>query len=149
MDRLMSTKLTERGNVNRLDDYPVYADRYGTPPLDVADRFLRQVRAESGRNPYTGHRPGGDPVQEHSAGDLYPYVIAVVESPERGREYEIVGPKVGSGWRFKRADDAERCAKNWKDWWERRPRPRPTKTLGDYLANKYAIPYPDSEGGEQ
>lgn len=42
------------------------------------------------------HRPGGDPVQMHSAGDYYPVVVAVVdtlvEMPHgtgRSRRYEI------------------------------------------------------------
>lgn len=42
---------------------------------------------------YQGHLSGGNPVQRHSAGEHYPYVIAVVER-DGGlvRWYEVTGP---------------------------------------------------------
>lgn len=125
--------------------------------VDAALRYARMSpveRAMSGADTRDlgaaprGHRPGGDPVQQHSAGDLYPFVIAVHESPAYGRRYEVLGPKLGSGWWFTRNEDAEKCARGMKQGWERARRYRQQRTLGDYLANKYDLPYPDSDGGE-
>lgn len=86
-----------------------------------------------------GHRPGGDPVQQHSAGDLYPFVIAVLEEngDPRTRRYEVLGPKLDSGYWWNSPEDAENAARQLKQAWERRP--RPVRTLGDYLANKYDV----------
>ena len=57
-----------------------------------------------------GHLPNGNPVQRHSAGEHYPYVIVVVESPAE-RRYEVIGPRLGSGYRFATAEAAEACAR--------------------------------------
>lgn len=95
---------------------------------------------------YLGHRPGGDPVQRHSAGEFYPFVIAVDENPIGGRWYTVLGPRLRSGWRFHAAEDAERCARGWKRAHDSRP--RPIQTLGEYIA-RYAPALSDSDGGEQ
>lgn len=41
---------------------------------------------------YLGHLPGGNPVQAHSAGEHYPFVIAAVENGTGARWYEVTGP---------------------------------------------------------
>lgn len=41
---------------------------------------------------YLGHLPGGNPVQAHSAGEHYPFVIAAVENGAGSRWYEVTGP---------------------------------------------------------
>lgn len=67
-----------------------------------------------------GHLPNGNPVQRHSAGEHYPYVIVVVESRPHPRMdpvrwYDVVGPG-DLGYRFATAEAAEdfarSCARN-------------------------------------
>ena len=41
-----------------------------------------------------GHLPNGNPVQRHSAGEHYPYVIAVVGRAGLYRYYELSGPGI-------------------------------------------------------
>lgn len=43
---------------------------------------------------YLGHLPGGNPVQAHSAGEHYPFVIAAVENDTGARWYEVTGPGI-------------------------------------------------------
>ena len=68
-----------------------------------------------------GHLPNGNPVQRHRAGEHYPYVIVVVESRPHPRMdpvrwYDVVGPRLGLGYRFATAEAAEdfarSCARN-------------------------------------
>lgn len=46
------------------------------------------------------HLPNGDPVQQHSAGDHYPYVIEVRETNGRARRYRVIGPNLNGAWQF-------------------------------------------------
>jgi len=57
-----------------------------------------------------GHLPNGNPVQRHSAGEHYPYVIVVLASPAC-RWYQVVGPRLGSGYLFSTPMAAENCAR--------------------------------------
>jgi len=61
---------------------------------------------------YQGHLPGSG-VQKHSAGDFYPYTIAVIDRPSGGghvRVYEVTGPGIHTPWEFFTAESAERAA---------------------------------------
>jgi len=42
---------------------------------------------------YQGHLADGSSVQKHSAGGLYPYVVAVRDT-DHGRRYELLGPGI-------------------------------------------------------
>lgn len=62
-----------------------------------------------------GHLPNGNPVQRHSAGEHYPYVIGVIESSPHPRLpgcrwYEVVGPGLFP-LRFATNEEAENCAR--------------------------------------
>lgn len=64
---------------------------------------------------YLGHLPGGNPVQAHSAGDHYPYVITVVDAHDEAdsalRWYEVSGPGLIHGlvfWTDREATSAAR-----------------------------------------
>lgn len=60
---------------------------------------------------YQGHLPAGNPVQRHSAGDHYPYVIEVWERPQASisRYYGVIGPGIKANY-FAREDEAEAFA---------------------------------------
>lgn len=67
-----------------------------------------------------GHLPNGNPVQRHSAGEHYPYVIEVRENPRIDgryfRSYVVTGPRLRVPQGFQtpeRAEDFARwCARN-------------------------------------
>lgn len=62
----------------------------------------------------SGHLPDGSSVQKHSAGELYPYVVAYRDStdPHSQRKYDVglIGPRVvGTAW-FTSFEDAVAAA---------------------------------------
>lgn len=48
---------------------------------------------------YQGHLADGSSVQKHSAGGLYPLVVAVRDT-DRGRRYELIGPGIDTALVF-------------------------------------------------
>lgn len=59
---------------------------------------------------YLGHLPDGSGVQAHSAGEHYPYIIAVIERAGADRRYEVNGPGV-EGLRYSTDREATLVAK--------------------------------------
>lgn len=59
---------------------------------------------------YLGHLPDGSGVQAHSAGEHYPYTVAVIERDGADRRYEVSGPGV-EGLRYTTASEAATVAK--------------------------------------
>lgn len=56
----------------------------------------------------SGHLPSGNPVQRHSAGGTYPYVLVAVESSQwAGRCWRVIGPGTSGRVSFPTHRDAE------------------------------------------